>query len=91
MTKVRLPLLRRLLKRLVLSVFLTLIGFLGLIVPRLNLFQARFPELIPGEFSQYLDAGALSLAVLGFLCFLYYTRSMSWRLRRIDDLGESRW
>ncbi|MDR1677454.1 MAG: hypothetical protein LBS44_03580 [Deltaproteobacteria bacterium] len=91
MAPVNQTLLSKLLRRLVCSALLSMIGCWGLIVTRLNLFKQYYPYTIPAEYSFYIDVTALSFSLLGLLFFLYYVRVLGWRLRRLDGLGEVNW
>ena len=84
-------LLSKLFRRLVWSAFLAVIGSWGIIIPRLSAFEQYCPYTIPVEYKLYIDVSAFSLAILGLLFFLYYTRALGWRLRRLDALGEASW
>ncbi|MDR2301614.1 MAG: hypothetical protein LBF38_06205 [Deltaproteobacteria bacterium] len=81
----------KLYKRLVNSAVVSLVGCWGLIIPRLNLFKKYCPYEIPLEYEFYVDVSAFSLAILGLLFFLYYCKSLGWRMKRLDDLGEANW
>jgi hypothetical protein len=72
-------------------VFLCLLGCCGLIVPRLSILKVRWPGLIDPQLFLYIDFSALCLAIIGFVGLLYYAKTLGWRLRRVDDLGESHW
>ncbi|MDR2366922.1 MAG: hypothetical protein LBF58_02245 [Deltaproteobacteria bacterium] len=83
--------LKKLFNRLVFSAVVAILGCWGVVVPRLSLFKLYCPYQIPAEYALYVDIGALSLASLGFLFFLFYVKALGWRLRRLDDLGEANW
>jgi hypothetical protein len=82
--------LTKLLRRMVLSFWLSIIGSWGLIVPRLNLFQGDRLGL-DRLFWLYLDVASLSLALLGVFMLLWYKHLIDPRLKRLDALGEQRW
>ena len=80
--------LTKLLRRMIYSFAITVIGCWGLIIPRLNVFGR--PSDTP-EIFFYLDLASLALALLGIFMLLYYRHLLLPRLRRLETLGESRW
>ncbi|MDR2387832.1 MAG: hypothetical protein LBE80_09655 [Deltaproteobacteria bacterium] len=81
----------KLYKRLVNSAVISLLGCWGLIIPRLSLFKKYSPYAIPQDYEFYVNVAAFSLAILGLLFFIFYAKSLGWRMKRLDDLGEANW
>ena len=82
--------LSKLLRRMFFSFALAVLGSWGLIIPRLNVVAPESLGLGP-SFWLYLDVASLALAILGVFMALYYKHLMDPRLKRLGDLGESRW
>lgn len=84
------PSLRVLIRRLIFSFSLVLLGSWGLLFPRLDLSwgQAFFND---SHNKYYYDLACLSLLILGFFLVLYYRARLNPRLKRVDDLGEGKW
>ncbi|MDR2353445.1 MAG: hypothetical protein LBF22_09875 [Deltaproteobacteria bacterium] len=84
------PTLNQLLRRIIWSFSLSLLGTWGLLVPRLHILQ---PELLgfSETFWLYLDLISLSLAIFGIFMVIYHNSRLAPRLSRIQSLGESSW
>ncbi len=91
MSRKRANSLRGLIRRLIFSFSLTLMGSWGLLLTRLH-FPELQAELARRSVSQfYLDLAGLSLTFLGLFMALYYHRRLLPRLQRMEQLGEDRW
>jgi hypothetical protein len=82
--------LTKLLRRMIYSFILTVVGCWGLIIPRLNLISQQ-KSLMSPDFWLYLDLGSLALALIGIFMILYYKHLLLPRLERLETLGESKW
>ncbi|MDR2405668.1 MAG: hypothetical protein LBE27_04795 [Deltaproteobacteria bacterium] len=84
------PDLHKLLQRIVESFTLAILGCWCLIISRLNVFHS-----LPEELSQkswfYIDLASLSIMLFGIFSALYYKHQLGPRLKRLSDMGESRW
>lgn len=83
--------LRGLIRMMVFSLGLSLVGSWGLLLPRLEL------EVVRSTLDQWriepfhLDLACLSLTFLGLFMAVYYRLRLGPRLKRMDYLGEERW
>lgn len=84
------PSLRGLIRRLILSFLLTLLGSWGLLASRLSLFR-DFAFFYDDFHLFYLDLGSLAAVFLGLLLMLYYRVRLGPRLKRVEELGEANW
>ena len=77
--------------RLKLSFFFSILGLLGLLIPRLNLYGFDH-ELFSGpKIFFYIDVISLTNFFLGLFLMFYYSFCLKPRLKRIEDLGEGQW
>jgi hypothetical protein len=82
--------LRGLIRRLVLSFSLTVLGSWGLIIPRLGLTDNM--EFFHDDFNLfYFDLGSLAAVLLGLFMTIYYRLRLAPRLKRVEELGEESW
>jgi hypothetical protein len=86
----RKPDIHKLLRGIIRSFVLSLLGSWGLIVSRLNVFH-YIPEELGPRVWFYVDLASLSVAIFGILSVLYYNSLLSPRLRRLSQFGESDW
>lgn len=91
MAPVNHPLLTSLFRRLLFFCALAGLGLAGLVATRLSLFKVHFPDLVSRQTGFYADCVCLTILFLGLILLVRQARALAWRLRRVDDLGESRW
>ncbi|MDR2460721.1 MAG: hypothetical protein LBE38_08070 [Deltaproteobacteria bacterium] len=84
------PSLSQLLRRIIWSFTLAILGSWGIIIPRLNIIQLSKEEL-GSKFWFYTDLISLSIAILGIFLVIYHNSRIAPRLRRLQDLGEDNW
>ncbi|MDR2340298.1 MAG: hypothetical protein LBF40_09250 [Deltaproteobacteria bacterium] len=84
------PDLHRLLRNIIGSFTLALLGSWGLIVSRLSVLHELPAQLHPKVWF-WVDLACLAVAIYGILCVLWYNSQLGPRLRRLRKLGEADW
>jgi hypothetical protein len=84
------PSLQQLLKRIIWSFSLAIIGSWGIIIPRLNLIRLEGVNAAD-PFWLYFDLISLGVALFGIFMVFYHNSKLTPRLRRLEQMGESRW
>ncbi|MDR2349520.1 MAG: hypothetical protein LBF41_02680 [Deltaproteobacteria bacterium] len=87
---VKKPSLQKLLRRIIWSFGLAILGSWGMVLPRLGIIRLEdFGK--SDDFWFYCDLASMSVAIFGLLMVCYHNSKMKPRLKRLEEMGESRW
>lgn len=81
--------LRGMIRMVIFSLSLTIVGSWSLLLPRLDL--GLIQALLDGRNLFYLDLAGLTLTFLGLFMAVYYRVRLGPRLKRMEYLGEDSW
>jgi hypothetical protein len=84
------PSLYQLLRRIIWSFTLVIIGSWAIIIQRLNIIHLEGVGATD-QFWFYFDLVSLGLALFGIFMVFYHNSKLTPRLRRLERMGESRW